>query len=328
MGILGAGGIAGHFASAANGFTDIDLVAIGSRSLEKARLFGGKHGLPKAYGSYRELVADPDIDAVYVALPNGLHREWAIACANAGKHVLCEKPMALTRSDGEEMFAEADRNGVVLIEGFPFRFQPQTQEVIRRVRAGQLGEIVSITACFGFRMRDPNNVRLDPSQGGGATWDVGVYPINLIRTLMGRSPASVLASSRLDDNGLDLTTTAILEFDNGAQASLWCSFESATFRRANIVGSEGAIDYAHNNHPLDEEAASFLLQTGHGHEMRTEKIVCLPGNGFAFEANAFSRLVLNPGEMEGTTREETLDGISIVEAILESVRSGKRVNVG
>jgi predicted dehydrogenase len=328
MGILGAGGIAGAFARVASEFASVDVVAIGSRDQAKADAFAAQHGIAKAYGTYAAVVDDPDVDAVYVALPNGLHKEWTIACARAGKHILCEKPMALRRGDAAEMFAEADKHGVVLIEGFPFRFQPQTQEVLRRFRAGELGEIVTATACFGFRMRDASNVRMDPTQGGGTTWDVGVYAINLVRAVMGKAPSSVLASAKFHPNGIDLTASAILEYDDGRQCTIWSSFESATFRRANIVGADGAIDYSHNNHPLDAEAASFLLQRGHGKEMVVEKVENQTGNGFVFEANAFADLILNPDKpFLGTNREETLDIIASVEAVLESSRSGRRIAV-
>ncbi len=326
MGILGAGGIAGAFARSAPSFKATDVVAIGSRDPVKAESFAAQHGIPRASGSYAAVVDDTEIDAVYIALPNGLHKEWALACAKAGKHILCEKPMALNRTDAEEMFAEADKHGVILIEGFPFRFQPQTQEVLRRVRAGELGDIVTATACFGFRMRDEANVRMDPTQGGGTTWDVGVYPINLVRAVMGKAPASVLASARFHANGVDLTASAILEYDDGRQCSIWSSFQSATFRRANIVGAEGTIDYSHNNHPLDSESASFRLERGNGREMTTEHVQNESGNGFVFEADAFADLIQNPDRpFLGTTRDETLDNIATVEAILASARSHKAI---
>jgi xylose dehydrogenase (NAD/NADP) len=323
MGVLGAGGIAGHFCAASPQFDSVDVVAIGSRDKAKGDAFAAKYGLQRAYGSYQEIVDDKDLDAVYIALPNGLHKEWAIACARAGKHILCEKPMALTRADGEEMFAEADKHRLVLIEGFPFRFQSQMIEVLKRVRSGELGEILTVTGCFGFQMRDPNNVRLDPTQGAGATWDVGVYPINLVRAVMGKAPKSVLASSRFNENGVDLTTTAILTYDDGRQTSIWSSFESITFRRANIVGTEGAIDFSHNNHPLTPEAASFLLQRGQGKDILEERIQTEPGNGFVFEANAFAELVAGGSEFHGTTREESLDNIATVQAILRIAKSGR-----
>jgi len=327
LGILGAGGIAGHFCAAYPEFESMEVFAIGSRDQEKADAFAAKYSISKAYGSYDAVVEDKDIDAVYIALPNGLHKEWAIKCARGGKHILCEKPMALTRADAEEMFAEADTNKVVLTEGFPFRFQPQTIEVLRRAHSGELGEIQTVTGCFGFRMRDPNNVRLDPTQGAGTTWDVGVYPINLVRAVMGKAPVSVLASSRCNDKGVDLTTTAILTYGDGRQCSIWSSFESVTFRRANIVGTEGAIDFSHNNHPLSDEAASFVLQRGQGKEMVEESIQTQPGNGFVFEADAFAAMVSAAGHETGTSRQETIDNIATVVAILASAKSGQSVRV-
>lgn len=357
MGILGAGGIANHFAAASPDFKSIDITAIGSRDPAKAQAFATKHNLSRAYGSYQAIVDDQDIDCVYIALPNGLHKEWAIKCAQAGKHILCEKPMALSRADGEEMFAIADKNKVILAEGFPFRYQAQTIEVLRRVHSGEIGEILTVTGCFGFRMRDPNNVRLDPTQGAGTTWDVGVYPINLVRAVMGKAPKSVVASARFDHNGVDLTTTAILEYDDDRQSSIWSSFESATFRRANIVGTEGAIDFSHNNHPLTPEAASFVLQKNEGRDIQEETIQTQPGNGFVFEADAFADLIhaavgstsaahegakpeaaTSPAQpprttndqrptmdAQGTSRVETLDNIATVVAILESANRRERI---
>lgn len=325
MGILGAGGIAGAFADAAKDFKNVDLVAIGSRDPAKAAAFAAVKSLPRSYGSYADLVADPGIDAVYNALPNGLHKDWSIAAVRAGKHVLCEKPIAVTARDAEEMFEEAEKNGVKLIEGVPYRFQPQTVEVLDRVRKGDIGSIQTMTACFGFTLSDPHNVRWEPDQGGGAMWDVGSYAVNLTRAVMGKKPIRVHAAGRIHRSGVDSHCSALLVYDDGRTVPIWCSFETAFCRRASLIGSTGSIHFSYQNGIESEEGAAYEF---HPTEPRSPAGAMVNpkggfGNGFVYEADAFGDYVLGIGDCPGTTAQESVDNMATIVAVLKSLRSGR-----
>ena len=152
-----------------------ELVAVASRDGERAREFAAQGAIPRHHGSYEALLDDPEIDALYIPLPNSLHREWAIRAAEKGKHVLCEKPLALTAAEGREMAAAADAHRVKLMEAFMYRFHPRTEKVIELVRGGRIGELRAIRSAFTFRLTRPDNIRLKPELGGGALMDVGCY---------------------------------------------------------------------------------------------------------------------------------------------------------
>jgi predicted dehydrogenase len=324
LGVIGAGNIAAAFVKESPACRCVEIVAIGSRSEARAQDFAERFSLQKNYGSYQALLDDPEIDAVYIATPNGEHKEWAIKATRSKKHVLCEKPLALTADDAREMFAAARAAGVVLIEAFPFRFQPQTQEVLERVHRGDLGNVVTFSGSFGFAMTNPNNVRLDPAQGGGAIWDVGVYPINLARAVFGIEPSRVCASGKMHAGGVDLTSTVLMEYPDGRSASVWCSFETAAYRNAEIIGTTGSIAYAHSNHTY-EETAYFSLTSS---SAPATQVNCQHGNGFVLEADAFAKLVLHErGGFVGTTETETIENIATAAAAVESLRTGGWVSV-
>jgi len=326
LGVIGAGNIAAAFVKESPACEHVEVTAIASRSEAKAGAFANRFSLTKAYGGYQELLDDNEIDAVYIATPNGAHKEWVIKAAQAHKHILCEKPMALTVTDAREMFATAKRHEVVLIEAFPFRFQPQTLAVLEQVRSGAIGEVVGYSGSFGFPMNSEDNVRLDPAQGGGSIWDVGVYPINLARAVFGKSLANVYAAAKMHPKGVDVSATVLLEYDDGRSASIWSSFETPPFRRAHIVGSTGYIEYAHANHTADPISASFVIGKENEPPRRVETTF---GNGFVLEADAFANLILGVNDFVGTTEQETIENTATCVAILETIRSGRpeRVNL-
>src|SRR3954447_13087611 len=159
-----------------------ELVAVASRDADKARAFAADLGIPRAYASYEQLLADPEIEAVYIPLPNSMHREWTIKAAQAGKHILCEKPLGLNAAECAEMDAAARQNGVLLMEAFMYRFHPQTERVIQLIRQGAIGHPRLIHAAFTFRLSNPANIRLQSDLGGGSLMDVGCYCVNVSRT--------------------------------------------------------------------------------------------------------------------------------------------------
>jgi predicted dehydrogenase len=325
LGVIGAGNIAAAFVKDSKACELVEVFAIASRTQEKADAFAARFSLAKSYGNYQALLGDPEVDAVYIATPNGEHKPWTIQAARAGKHILCEKPLALTVLDARDMFAVAREHGVKLIEAFPFRFQPQTIAVLERIGAGDIGEVVAYSGCFGFPMTDPNNVRLDPNQGGGSIWDVGVYPINLARAVFGKSPAKLTTAGKIHPNGMDESATVLFEYDDGRSASIWCSFNTPPIRRAQIAGSKGFIEYPHANHTADPESASFTIGIA---GKSSERILCEPGNGFALEADAFAKLIQgNESSFHGTTEQETIENTATCVAAIESLRIGQKIKV-
>ena len=192
-GIIGAGGIAKTFAKALDGAGRGAKYGVGSRSQEKAAAFAEEFGFEKAYGSYDELLADPEVDAVYIATPHPVHREPTIAAANAKKHILCEKPMGVTAAECEEMIAAAEANGVVLLEAFMYRMHPQTLKLQELVTDGAIGEVRTVRSCFCYGLGPDYNVRSDKSLHGGGLYDVGCYCINFSRMVADEEPDQVEA---------------------------------------------------------------------------------------------------------------------------------------
>jgi predicted dehydrogenase len=233
-GSLGAARIAGGavlpaIAASSNG----RVVAIASRDAERAKQMADGFDGARAAGSYEELLADQEIDAVYIPLVNSDHKPWTLRALEAGKHVLCEKPLALNAAEAEEMAAAAQRSGKHLMEAAMYRFHPRTRAFIESLTAP-----VYVQASFGFTLKNKTDFRLDSTMGGGALLDVGFYVVSIARWILGE-PSEVLARSRLR-NGTDMTTSALLQFPGGETAAVWASFESAEDQELTVVTREGA----------------------------------------------------------------------------------------
>jgi len=218
-----------------------ELLAVASRDAERARSFAAEHGIPHSFGSYEALLERDDIDAVYVPLPNSMHREWAIRAAEAGKHVLCEKPLALDAAECAEMEAAAADHGVKLMEAFMYRFHPRTERVIELVRAGRVGDLGAIRSSFTFRLRSTENIRLDPELGGGALMDVGCYCVNVSRTIMGEEPVAVQATASWTSRGVDDALAGILRFEGGAVAHFDCALTMERCESYEVAGTDGQL---------------------------------------------------------------------------------------
>ncbi len=237
------------------------LAGIASRQLETAREWAAEFGIPKSFGAYEELIADPGIDAVYIPLPNELHLEWTLKAAAAGKHVLCEKPLARTVAEAQEMVSGCRRYRVLLMEAFMWRHHPRTASLRQMVADGQLGELRFVKMDFSFCI-DPADWRLDPNRGGGALFDLGCYGINAARLFTGQEPVEILARSRRHASGVDLTTGIQLSFENGAMALLDASFECPNRNRLEIVGTKGAVELTDGVLPAAK--AELRLRTDEG----------------------------------------------------------------
>ena len=236
------------------------LRAVASRDLSKAEAYALDWDIPISYGSYEALLADQDIHIIYNSLPNHLHAEWTIKALEAGKQVLCEKPMCLSLSEMDAIEEASRRTGNLVMEGYMHLYHPQTHLWKSIVDSGVLGEIHSLRSCFSFNLERPaDNYRWNANAGGGALWDVGVYPISVFQYLLGESPHSGIASSYLHD-GIDHSTSVQLEYSGGCTAQFFVSFRSAFSTDMIIHGSAGQL---HISHPFtNADACQALIRTG------------------------------------------------------------------
>ena len=328
IGILGAAKIARLFIEGARASPRIDIRAVASRELEKAQAFARENSIAHAYGGYDALLADPAIDAVYNPLSNNLHAQWSIRAANSGKHVLCEKPLALSAKEAAAMFEAARRNNVYVVEGYPYRAQPQTQKLKELLAGGAIGKLQTVHAAFGFPLADPNNIRLNPSLGGGSLMDAGSYPVSLVRMIGGERPLRVNAMAQWHASGIDRTLVGTIDFPSGLMATVSCSFATARHRHALIIGDTGTITTTYYNDTSPQFPPLLQLSRGAGWDTRRETIETAMSNGFLAEAEEFCDLVAHGwGKWHGATPEESLDTMLMLDALAASARDGTPVDL-
>ena len=332
FGILGCANIARQFVRDAASSPDVTVLAAASRNAETAAAFSASLNIPRSHGSYEALLADPEIDAVYIPLPNSMHAEWAIKAADAGKHILSEKPLSLGLAEAQAMFAAARRNHVMLLEAYPYYFQPQTGVLVQLLQEGAIGEVRSMQASFGFVLSKPaGNIRFNPALGGGALLDAGCYALSVIRLVMGAAPVKVMADSSWDPSGVDISTMATLYYADGRRAQLSCAMDTANHRRAVIMGSKGTIETEYLNHTSEQAGghpwgylpSEMRLRRGVSNAIPFENVESGVGSGFRFAAEAFARVV-RAGDFAAIERAAvtSLDNAATLEAMARSARSG------
>lgn len=306
-----------------------ELTAVASRSRDSAREIaeGAGPGVA-AYGDYDSLIADHNVDVVYLPLPNNLHLGWAVEAMNNGKHVLCEKPLALNADQAQEMKETAEDNGVVLSEAFMYGYHPLQQEVAALVRGGGLGAVQLVRASFSFVQTNEEDYRRDPGMGGGALFDAGCYCLHIARQAFGREPTLVTAKSLYDpQTGIDTTTLSLLEFDGGGMALVDCSF-SLSFRATyEIVGSEASLSVPNFlvggiRAGGKSEAGEFCLSR----EGRDDERYSAAANMYVSEVEAMSRRI--KGE-DGflLSAEDGVNNMRVLDAVGASARTGQKVAV-
>jgi D-xylose 1-dehydrogenase (NADP+, D-xylono-1,5-lactone-forming) len=328
IGVLGAANIARQFIAGIKPSKLVTVTAIASRDAAKGAAFAKETGVERSFGSYAALLADPAIDAVYNPLPNSLHAEWSIKAAEAGKHVLCEKPLAISGAEATAMFAAAAKHKVHLVEAYPYLAQPMTHMVSKLVADGAIGKLQLIRASFGVPFSDPSNIRLKPDVGGGSLLDAGSYPVSLICVLAGARPKRVHAVARWFETGVDKTLAATLEFDGGLLAQVSSSFATGFHRHAQICGDTGFIDTAYLNHPPMSGPAHIQIRRGPAGAVPIETVPVPEGNGFLLEAESFARMITNGAKAwNGATPAQSIDIALTLEALLKSARSGQAVDV-
>jgi predicted dehydrogenase len=328
VGILGAAHIAGSFVAGVKPSERVTVSAVASRDADKARAFAQEFAIARHFGSYEALLADREIDAVYIPLPNSLHAEWSIRAARAGKHVLCEKPLSATAGEARAMFDAARQHGVHLVEGYPYRAQPQTLKLRELLDAGVIGDVRLIQASFGFTLGAGENIRLSPQLAGGALMDIGTYPVSLVRMIANTRPSRVHAVAEWSGGGVDRALAATLQFESGLFAQITCSFSTCLHRQALIAGSNGVIQTTSLNHTSTVPQAAFQLRVGTDRDAVDSIVQTSPVNGFLAEAEAFERLVRSgPTQWSGTTPEESIDIMLTLDAIRTSARSGAAIEI-
>lgn len=238
------------------------VIAVASRNLTRAQEFAAPFEIPRAYGSYEELLSDGNVQAVYIPLPNSEHAPWAIKAMQAGKHVLVEKPFALTADEAQLMISTALENSVVLMEAFMYRYSDRYEKLYEIVRSGTIGKVRLVQAAFSFTLSNPDDIRLAPDLGGGALYDLGAYCVNIQRLLVGREPGSVQALCQMSKSGVDLQTVATLDFGDQAIGQFMVSFNADHSQFLRVVGSAGSIHIEKPFLPAGESASALLNVAG------------------------------------------------------------------
>jgi predicted dehydrogenase len=337
IGILGCANIARHFSRDVAPSPLARCVAVASRNAETAAAFAAAQGIGRHHGSYQALLEDPDVDAIYVPLPNSLHAEWAIAAATHGKHVLCEKPLALNESQARSMFDAARRHGVMLLESYPYYFQPQTGRMMALLQEGAIGTVRSVHSSFGFTLANAQtNIRSRPELGGGALLDAGCYALSIIRLAIGCAPQRVIAEARWTETGVDIGLMATLVYADGKRAQLSCAMDGANHRHATIVGADGTIETEYLNHTSEQSGghpwgylpSQMRLRRGTANSVPFETIETGTGSGFRFAAEAFAR-VIAAGDHAAIERaaQASLDNAATLDALARSAKLGQAVDV-
>jgi xylose dehydrogenase (NAD/NADP) len=319
-GIVSTANINEKVLAGVSGSPAVEVVAVGSRSNESAERFASVHGIPRAHGSYEALLADPDVEALYIPLPNGLHVEWTLAALAAGKHVLCEKPLSARTEEVERCFDAAERGGLVLSEGFMWRHHPQADRLLGMVRGGAIGELRVVRAAFSFPLGRFPDVRWDAELDGGALLDVGCYCVSGARLLAGAEPERVNGEAVMAESGVDARFAATLRFPGDVLAVFDCGFDLPSRDELEAIGSEGSLfldDPWHSLEPrIELRGADGSLET-----VEVER-----ANPYRLELEDVSAAIR--GEREPRLgRADAVGQARALEALLRSAAEGRPVAV-
>ena len=304
------------------------VTAIASRDLERAKATAGKLGIEKAYGSYEELLADPEVDAIYNPLPNQFHIPWTVKAAEAGKHVLCEKPLSMTVAEAESLLEVQARTGVKIGEAFMIRSHPQWKRTEELLRSGRIGKLRAVMAWFSYFNVDPKNIRNQVETGGGALYDIGCYAIQAARAGFGAEPRRVVGLIERDPAlGTDRLTSALMEFERG-HAVFTVSTQTVPYQRVHLVGTKGRIEIEIPfNAPTDRPTRLWVDETGDltGSGIRMEEFPT--ADQYTLQGDAFSKAILEGGDVP-VTLEAGIANMRVIEGIFRSAETGGWISVG
>ncbi|EEG73723.1 Gfo/Idh/MocA family protein [[Clostridium] hylemonae] len=297
------------------------LYAVVSRGSAKAKEFQRLFGAEKAYDSYEKLLEDDQVEAVYIPLPNSMHFEWVEKAARAGKHILCEKPIAMNEEEAKRMFEICRENGVLLMEAFAYRHSPLVNKVKELIEEGAVGKVKYMESHLTDVLTDMSNIRMDRNLGGGAFYDMACYNVSVISYLLGKEPECVKAFAEMDErHGVDVSNTFLLKYDDGTQAAGYSSLNSYARGYYAVVGEKGRIEVPCNFNCRN--VSKFTVSTGAYvdnvevlDEVKTEYIVMCPDN-YMLEAEQFGRCILD-GEKPLVSMEETVQNARILDRAFE-----------
>jgi len=296
------------------------LEAVASRELPTAQRYAKEHEIPRAHGSYEALLEDPEIDVVYVSLPNHLHAEWSIKALQNGKHVLCEKPLALTVAEVDAMAQAAAEAGRVLAEAFMYRHHAQTLRVQELVKSGRVGKLQLVKGAFTFMIHRSGDIRLAAETGGGSVWDVGCYPISYARMLAGSDPQDVLGWQVLGESGVDESFHGMLRFDSGAHADFDCGFRSPYRSWIEVIGDTGVLTIPNAFKPGRSE--TLTLTNGKS----TQAIQINGGELYEGEVEDMADAILE-GKTPRVDLNDSRGNVATIVALLQSARQEKPVQI-
>ncbi len=300
-----------------------ELRAIASRDLTKAKSAARALGIPKAYGSYEELLGDPEIEAVYNPLPNHMHVEWTAKAARAGKHVLCEKPIALGAEEADTLVRVQKETGKIISEAFMVRSHPQWQQAKAWVESGRIGDLVSVQTAFSYFNRDATNIRNQKDVGGGALYDIGCYAVNTSRYLFGREPKRAIALIERDpDFGTDRLSSGLLDY-GGAHLTFSCSTQAVPYQRVNAFGTKGRIEIEIPFNAPAHQPCKIFLDDGSTLNCSSAQVTSFPiVDQYCLQGEAFSRAVRSGGPVENSI-EIAVGNMRVIDALFRSAESGR-----
>lgn len=316
-GFLGTGNITGALIPPLLSSTRNKLTSVASRSLTRAETFAHEHRLSAAFGSYEELLGCPEIDVVYLSLPNTLHAEWTIKAAEAGKHVLCEKPLAVTVEEVDAIARAAHQAGVVVAEAFMYRHHPQTLRTKELVESGAIGPLRLVRGSFSYFLDQEVNIRLDPNLAGGSIWDVGCYPISFERYIVGEEPIEVMGAQVLGQSGIDETFVGQMRFPGGVLAQFDSSFRTPYRTEVEVVGEKGTIRLSDAFKPGYGPKPEILLRRGDEHETVTVSASDL----YAGEIEDMADAILL-GQSPRVSLNDSRANVAVITALLHSANEG------
>jgi predicted dehydrogenase len=300
-----------------------EVTALASRDLQKAKRFAQELGIARAYGSYEELLADPDIEAVYIPLPNHLHVPWSVRAAEAGKHVLCEKPIALSAQEALQLLGTRDRTGVKIEEAFMVRTHPQWLRVFELIESGRIGEVRSVIGQFSYNNQDPHNIRNIADAGGGALMDIGCYLIFCSRLIFKTEPTRVVGLIQQDPvTRTDVLTSALLDFPNGHSA-FTCSTRITPSQRVQISGTRARIEVQIPFNAPPDRACRLLIDDGTDLFGRSAEVIDVEVcDQYTIQGDLFARSI-RKDTAPPLGLEDSIKNMAVIDAILRSAKSGR-----
>jgi predicted dehydrogenase len=300
-----------------------EVAAIASRDLGKAERAARRLGVPTAYGSYEELLADASIEAIYNPLPNHLHVPWTIKAAEAGKHVLCEKPIGLNLAEAAQLFAVRDRTGVKIQEAFMVRTHPQWLGTLGLIRQGRIGELRTIAGFFSYFNRDEQNIRNKAEAGGGALLDIGCYPVTISRFIFGEEPRRVTALIERDPAlGIDRLASAVLDFPSGP-STFTCGTQLVPDQRMQFYGTRGRIEVLIPFNAPPDRPMRILIDDGSDLYGRSAEVMKAPAcDQYTVQGDLFSRAI-RENTSQPIPLEDAINNMAVIEALFRSAETGR-----